>query len=96
VFVPNCFKETTIIPVPKKNQVTCPNDYCPVALTTDMKCFERLVIAHIKDSMPVTQDLLQFSYRSNISTEDTISIAIHMAITHLDKRNTYMRMLFIG
>nr|XP_024002801.1 copine-9-like [Salvelinus alpinus] len=38
-----CFKENTIIPVPKRIQVTCPNDYRPVALTpVIMKCFERL------------------------------------------------------
>eukprot|EP00061_Rhincodon_typus_P015138 g42654.t1 len=38
--VPNCFKKTTTILVPKKTHVTCLNDYCPVALTsTIMKCF---------------------------------------------------------
>ena len=30
--VSTCFKETTIVPVPKKNKVTCPNDYRPFAL----------------------------------------------------------------
>ena len=27
-----CFKQATIVPVPKKAKVTCLNDYCPVAL----------------------------------------------------------------
>uniref|UniRef100_A0A8C7F6C4 Talin-2 n=1 Tax=Oncorhynchus kisutch TaxID=8019 RepID=A0A8C7F6C4_ONCKI len=31
--IPTCFKQTTIIPVPKIAKVTCLNDYCPVALT---------------------------------------------------------------
>ena len=31
----------------------------------------------------------------NRSTDDTISIALHTALSHLDKRNTYVRMLFI-
>ena len=59
-----------------------------------MKCFERLVMAHINASMPGILDPLQFAYRSNRFTVVAISNAIHMAITHLDKRNTYVRMLF--
>ncbi|KAK3524971.1 hypothetical protein QTP86_011789 [Hemibagrus guttatus] len=39
--VPTCFKSTIIIPLPKKNAVTCLNDYSPIALTSIvMKCFE--------------------------------------------------------
>jgi hypothetical protein len=46
--IPICFKQTTIVPVPKNTKVTCLNYYRPVALTSGaMKCFERLVIAHI-------------------------------------------------
>ncbi|KAI3368380.1 hypothetical protein L3Q82_008081 [Scortum barcoo] len=42
--VPTCFKETIIVPVPKKTKILSLNDYRPVALTsTIMKCFERLV-----------------------------------------------------
>ena len=44
--IPTCFKQTTIVPVPKKAKVTCLNDYRPVALmSVGMKCFERLVMA---------------------------------------------------
>ncbi|KAK3573704.1 hypothetical protein QTP86_032060, partial [Hemibagrus guttatus] len=47
--VPTCLKTTTIIPVPKKSTVSCLNDYRPVALTPiAMKCFERLMMRHIK------------------------------------------------
>ena len=39
--VPICFKKTTIIPVPKKSQAVCLNDYRPVALTSIvMKSFK--------------------------------------------------------
>ena len=39
--IPTCFKQTTIVPVPKKARVTCLNDYHPVALMLlVMKCFE--------------------------------------------------------
>ncbi|KAK6328222.1 hypothetical protein J4Q44_G00002000, partial [Coregonus suidteri] len=30
-----------------------------------------------------------------ISTDDAIAITLHTALSHLDKRNTYVRMLFI-
>ena len=40
--IPTCFKQTTIVPVPKEAKLTCLNDYHPVALASvAMKCFER-------------------------------------------------------
>ena len=47
------------------------------------------------DLIPETLDPLQFPYRPNRSTDDAISIALHTALSHLDKRNTYVRMLLI-
>ncbi|KAK6295629.1 hypothetical protein J4Q44_G00333420 [Coregonus suidteri] len=94
--IPTCFKQITIVPVPKDSKITCLNDYRPVALTSvAMKCFERLVMAHINSIIPETLDPLQFAYRPNRSTDDAISIALHTALSHLVKRNTYVRMLFI-
>jgi hypothetical protein len=76
--------------VPKEAKATCLKDYRPVALmSVAMKCFESLVMAHINSNLPDTLD------RPNRSTDDTISIALHTALSHLDKRNTYVRMLFI-
>jgi hypothetical protein len=60
-----------------------------------MKCFEWLVMAHINTIIPKTVDPLQFAYRLNRSTDDAISIALNTALSHLDKRNTYVEMLFI-
>ena len=60
-----------------------------------MKCFERLVMAHINTIIPETLDPLQIAYSPNRSTDDAISIALHTSLSHLDKRNTYVRMLFI-
>jgi hypothetical protein len=56
-----------------------------------MRCFERLVMAHINSILLETLDPLQFAYRPNISTDDTIEL--HTALSHLDKRNVYVRML---
>ena len=94
--IPTCFKQTTIVPVPKNTRLTCLNDYGPVSLTSvPMKCFERLVMAHINTIIPETLDPLQFVYRPNRSTDDAISIALHVALSHLDKRKTYTRILFV-
>ena len=94
--VPSCFKAATIIPVPKKTAPSCFNDYRPVALTPIiMKCFERLVMSQIKSILPPTLDPFQFAYRAKRSTEDAICSALHPALTHLEKRDSYVRMLFI-
>jgi hypothetical protein len=58
-----------------------------------IKCFERLVMAYI-NTIP-SLDPLQFAYCPNRSTNDAISIPLHTALPQLDKRNTYVRMLFI-
>ena len=53
--IPTCFKQTTIVPMPKNTKATCLNDYRPVALMSiAMKCFERLVMAHINTIFPET------------------------------------------
>src|SRR4029434_1191370 len=95
--LPTCFKRTTIVPVPKNTKVTCMSDYRPVALTSVImvKCFERLVKSLIFSSLPPTLDPMQFSYQSNRSRDDAIALTMHTALSHLDKGNTYVRMLFI-
>ena len=88
--IATCFKQTTIVPVPKKTKVTCLNDYRPAGLTAvAMKCFERLVIAHINTIIPEILDPLQFAYGSYRSTDDAISIALHTALpTWTNRRPT--------
>ena len=83
--------------MPKNTKATCLNDYRPVALTSvAIKCFERLVMVHINTIIPETLvNPIQFAYRPNRSTDDAISIALHIALSHLDKWITYLRMLFI-
>uniref|UniRef100_A0A673Y8N5 Reverse transcriptase domain-containing protein n=1 Tax=Salmo trutta TaxID=8032 RepID=A0A673Y8N5_SALTR len=80
----------------QKSEDNLPNDYRPVALmSAAMKCFERLVMAHINSILPDTLDLLQFAYHPNRSTDVAISIALHTSLSYLDKRNKYVKMLFI-
>uniref|UniRef100_A0A3B1JTN4 Reverse transcriptase domain-containing protein n=1 Tax=Astyanax mexicanus TaxID=7994 RepID=A0A3B1JTN4_ASTMX len=60
-----------------------------------MKCFERLVMRNIKTQLPSSLDPLQFAYRPNRSTDDAITTTLHLSLTHLEKKDTYVRMLFI-
>ncbi|KAK3552018.1 hypothetical protein QTP70_031593, partial [Hemibagrus guttatus] len=86
--VPMCLKTMTIVPVPKKSTVSCLNDYCPIALTPIMmKCFERLVMRHIKTQLLPSLDPLQFAYRS---TDNAITTTLHLSLTHLDNKDTYV------
>ncbi|KAK3510886.1 hypothetical protein QTP70_024380, partial [Hemibagrus guttatus] len=88
--VPTCLKSTTIVPVPKKSTVLCLNDYRPITLKPIMmKCFERLVMRHIKTQIPPSLDPLQFVYCPNCSTDDAVTPTLHLALTHLDNKDSY-------
>ncbi|KAK3553591.1 hypothetical protein QTP70_005761 [Hemibagrus guttatus] len=96
--IPTCFKESIIVPVPKKKPHPASlNDYRPVALTsTVMKCLERLVRDFIISSLPDTLDPLQIAYHPNHSTEHAISHLLHTSLTHLDTRKgKYVKMLYV-
>eukprot|EP00061_Rhincodon_typus_P016174 g44248.t1 len=94
--VPTCFKKTSITPVPKENHAVCLNDYQLVALTSKiMKCFKRLVMAHINSSLLNCLDPLQFAYRCNRSTANAISLALDSFLEHLENKNTKMKELII-
>ncbi len=45
--------------------------------------------------LPASLDPLQFAYRSNRSTDDAIAFTLHTALSHLENKNTYVRMLFL-
>ena len=95
--VPSGFKSSIIVPIPKKSKVACLNDWRPVALTPIVsKCFERLVRDYICSTLPATLDPWQFAYRQNRSTDDAVALAVHSALTFLDKgKNRSVRMLFV-
>ncbi len=89
-------EQEIIVPIPKKNKITCLNDWRPVALTPIFsKCFEKLVRDYICSVLPASLDPLQFAYRSNRSTDDAIAFTLHTALSHLENKNTYVRMLFV-
>ncbi len=45
--------------------------------------------------LPASLDPLQFAYRSNRSTVDDIAFTLHTDLSHLENKNTYVRMLFV-
>ncbi len=59
------------------------------------KCFEKLVRDYICSVLPASLDPLQFAYHSNRSTDDAIAFTLHTALSHLENKNTYVRMLFV-
>jgi hypothetical protein len=61
-----------------------------------MKCFDRRIKDYITTTLPDTIDALQFAYLPIRFTDDAIAITLHTVLPHLDKRNTYVRMLFIA
>ncbi|KAI4891280.1 hypothetical protein NFI96_025975 [Prochilodus magdalenae] len=95
--VPACFKQSVIVPVPKKSQPACLNDFCPVALTSVVvKCFNRIIRDFITSSLPVSIDPLQFAYCRNRSMDDAITYLFHTTLSHLDaERGNYVKMLFV-
>ncbi len=50
-----------------------------------MKCFEQLIKTFITSSLPDSLDPLQFAYRPNRSTDDTIALTLHVALSHLER-----------
>ncbi len=94
--VPCCFKQSTIISIPKKPKITGLNNYRPVALTSMvMKSLERMVLAHLKDITRPLPDPLQFAYRANRSVDDAVNMGLHYILQHLDKPRNYTRILFV-
>ncbi len=92
--VPACFKAAVIIPVPKKSNISCLDDYRPVALTSvAMKIFERLVLRYLISK--ICLDSHQFAYKANRSVDDAVALCIHSILQHLEAPNTYVRVLFL-
>lgn len=90
-------KASTIVPLPKMSAVTCLSVFFPpVALSpVIMKCFERIFLRHIKNSLPADPDRHQFAFKGNRSTQEAVYIALHIALTNLGHPDNYFRMLFV-
>lgn len=52
-------------------------------------------MTEIKKCTDVAADIHQYAYRKSRSTADAIATLVHTALTHLDKKNSYVRLLFL-
>ena len=96
--IPQIWKTSSIIPVPKGNRKgssTDLNAFRPVALTFNvMKCLERLILKHLLSQAGSFIDPFQFAYRQNRGVEDAV-LVLHGLYSHLDIPKSYVRCAFI-
>lgn len=59
------------------------------------KCFQRMMLSHVKNRLPADVGSHHFAYRANRCAEDAASITLHTALSHMEHPNTYVRMRFI-
>ena len=91
-FVPRAWKETTIIPVPKKPHAKALNDFRPVALTSILcKCMERVVAEELTTMVGESLDPLQFAYKPRRGVEDAILALLDTVTRHLDSQHSFVR-----
>ncbi len=53
-------------------------------------------MAYLKDSTGPLLDPLQFAYRANGSVDDAVNMGLHFILQHLDRPETYVRILFVN
>ncbi|TWW59319.1 hypothetical protein D4764_06G0008490 [Takifugu flavidus] len=83
--VPQLWKTSCIVPVPKTPHPKEHNSYRPVALTSHlMKTLERLILDHLRPLVSSFMDPLQFAYQPSIGVDDAVIYLLHTSLTHLD------------
>ena len=94
--IPNLGKENTVIPMPKIPSSRELNHCRPVALISlPMKSLERLVLTKLSPHIQEKLDPMQFAYKRERSTDDTVATLIHNVTKHLEKAGNYIHILFI-
>ena len=94
--MPNLWKTSTIIHVPKKANASELNDYRPVALTpVVMKSFERIVLNKLLSVVGPSLDKYQFAYKKHRGVEDATITVLNAIHEHLDKQGTYVHALMV-
>ena len=85
--VPEIWKSSSIVPVPKNNKDGSTNDLRPVALTSvASKTCERIVLPQLKSFIHDSLDPFQFAYQNNTSCEDALLVTINEVTSHLDSK----------
>ncbi|XP_013889486.1 RNA-directed DNA polymerase from mobile element jockey, partial [Austrofundulus limnaeus] len=93
--VPQLWKTSCVVPVPKTPHPKDLNSYRPVALTSHlMKTLERLLLAHLRPLVSPSMDPLQFAYQPGIGVEDAIIHLLHSSLSHLENTGSTVRIMF--
>ena len=91
--VPQLWKHSTVVPIPKKSSVKAQNDLRPVALTTlMMKAMERVIKRHIITLTNPLMDPFQFEYHAGRGLND-VKTLMDKAHKHYSQ-TTVCRLLF--
>jgi hypothetical protein len=99
--IPTVWKTSEIIPIPKKQNPKCDNDFRPIALTSVvMKCLEHIVKQILVTQVFEQRDELQFAYREKRCVEDAVLCLIDYTLGHVDKASKaqskqFAKILFI-
>ncbi|KAK0146882.1 putative RNA-directed DNA polymerase from transposon BS [Merluccius polli] len=93
--VPAMWKNSTVIPIPKKGTTKVLNDLRPVALTSlVMKAMERIIKEHITMATGSMMDPLQFAYRAGRGVDGAKIFILNTIHQHLEIPKTTVRLLF--
>ena len=85
--IPDIWKSSCIVPVPKNKKVGSMNDLRPVELTSvALKTCERIMLPQLKSFIHDSLDPFQFAYQSNRSCEDALLVTINEVTSHLDSK----------
>ncbi len=93
--IPTCLKSTEIIPT---KEITCVLSKRLPSHSTDSNHNELLweaSHAQHQNQPPQHTRSAPVCIRPNLSTDDAISSTLHLALTHLENKDSYVRMLFI-
>ncbi|KAJ0033829.1 hypothetical protein NQD34_000936 [Periophthalmus magnuspinnatus] len=93
--VPQLWKTSCVVPVPKTPQAKELSSFRLVALTSHlMKTLEKLVLGHLHSTVSSAMDSLQFAYRPGIGVEDAVIYLLHRSLSHLENPGSTVRILF--
>ena len=93
--VPQIWKTSCVVPVPKTLDPKDLSSYRPVALTSHlMKTLQRLILGHLRSEVGPSMDPLQFAYCHNVGVEDAVIFLQHRALSHLEKPGSTVRITF--
>ncbi|KAK3524760.1 hypothetical protein QTP86_002555 [Hemibagrus guttatus] len=93
---PTLWKNSTIIPLPKKPRPLELNHYRPVALTAiASKCYEKLILRTILSTVNPQLDKNQFAYKARQGTEDAVVCLLHSLLQHLEVSDNFAAVLFV-